>query len=360
MSFFARKQKFHPVVFWTAVVSLGWSFGLLYAGAFTTSIGAGMAFLDWPLSNSSLMPEGWWDQMDQRAEHGHRLMGAKLGLLAIVLVVLTQVFEARRGVRRLAWIFLLAVIAQGILGGLRVLFDYLNTGAANNSVAYVFRVLHACGAQITVALLATLVLVTSRAWWATEAQRPERARRSAEAKTETQRRSLGWLEKISLVAVAVIFVQILFGALMRHAGAGLAIQTYPLTPQGGLFPEIWSAPVAFHWIHRWLAVPLLGIVLAQAWLAWKAGGGLRRGLAAFSTCIVFMQFLLGVATILSFKNSAIASLHMVVGAALFLAVWTQTLWSFRLRQVAQSLAVSETRDKRAPSGWSMPETSAQA
>ena len=46
---------------------------LLFAGGYTTSIKAGMAFLDWPLSNGSINPEGWLTESDKFAEHSHRL-----------------------------------------------------------------------------------------------------------------------------------------------------------------------------------------------------------------------------------------------------------------------------------------------
>ena len=55
---------------------------LLFAGGFTTSIKAGMAFLDWPLSNGSINPEGWLTETDKFAEHSHRLLGMQIGLIS--------------------------------------------------------------------------------------------------------------------------------------------------------------------------------------------------------------------------------------------------------------------------------------
>ena len=54
---------------------------LLFAGGYTTSTQAGMAFKTWPLSNGSLNPEGWTEDPAMRAEHSHRLLGATVGLL---------------------------------------------------------------------------------------------------------------------------------------------------------------------------------------------------------------------------------------------------------------------------------------
>ncbi|MCH2613804.1 MAG: hypothetical protein MKZ70_03805, partial [Opitutales bacterium] len=76
---------YKPILFWFSFGTLVWSAFLLYAGGFTTSIRAGMAFLDWPLSNGSINPEGWLENEDMMAEHSHRLLGAVMGLLSIGL-----------------------------------------------------------------------------------------------------------------------------------------------------------------------------------------------------------------------------------------------------------------------------------
>ena len=55
-------------------------FGLIFVGGLVTSWQAGMAVPDWPLSFGSLNPEGWWANFPVRLEHGHRLLGALVGL----------------------------------------------------------------------------------------------------------------------------------------------------------------------------------------------------------------------------------------------------------------------------------------
>ena len=56
-------------------------FALIMIGGHTTTSGAGMAFPDWPLSHGSVNPAGWWENVMQRLEHGHRLMAETVGLL---------------------------------------------------------------------------------------------------------------------------------------------------------------------------------------------------------------------------------------------------------------------------------------
>ena len=92
---------------------------LLFAGGFTTSIKAGMAFLDWPLSNGSINPEGWLTESDKFAEHSHRLLGMQIGLISMGLVLWTFLRESRAWVRKMAWALLALVVFQGLLGGAR-------------------------------------------------------------------------------------------------------------------------------------------------------------------------------------------------------------------------------------------------
>ena len=74
-------------LFGLCLFALLWSILVLQAGGFTTSIHAGMAFLDWPLSNGSVNPPGWLTEIDKFAEHSHRLAATVLGLLAIAIAL---------------------------------------------------------------------------------------------------------------------------------------------------------------------------------------------------------------------------------------------------------------------------------
>ncbi|MFN5655212.1 MAG: cytochrome oxidase assembly protein, partial [Verrucomicrobiota bacterium] len=84
-------------LFGLCLLTLAWSVLVLQAGGFTTSIQAGMAFLDWPLSNGSVNPPGWLTEIDKFAEHSHRLAATGLGLLIVALAA----GHARREPRRL-------------------------------------------------------------------------------------------------------------------------------------------------------------------------------------------------------------------------------------------------------------------
>lgn len=313
-----RKDEYQPALFWFAAFAFLWALALLYAGAYTTSIQAGMVFLDWPLSNSSVMPDGWWENEAMRAEHGHRILGMKLGILSIIIASWVYLREGRPWVRKLAIGLLVLVILQGLLGGMRVKFDQLNTGAETNAVGYTFRILHALGAEFTLCWLAALALSLSRRW----------RERQCGLTSPVPQKIRTW----GLVAVGTIILQILVGALMRHAGAGLAIPTFPLTPEGGVLPAVWTLPVTLHWLHR------LGAVIATVAILIFLGmifgrKSTRQALGGWGyaiTALLAVQIFLGAATVWTHKNPVMASSHMLVGALLLASVWLLTMQTFRL------------------------------
>ncbi|MGE9290947.1 MAG: COX15/CtaA family protein, partial [Puniceicoccales bacterium] len=210
------KPGFSLLLFGLTLIALIWSGVLLFAGGFTTSIGAGMAFLDWPLSNGSLNPEGWLEAPDQMAEHSHRLAGMIIGLLSITLAIAYNRIEKRVWVRRIAYFLLFLVVFQGVLGGLRVRLDHLNTGSDHNLVARTFAIAHALGAQGVVLTLCSLAVLSAPRWFSAT---PHRGRRL----------TIIW----GGASLGLLAVAILFGAVMRHNGAALAIPTFPAATADG-------------------------------------------------------------------------------------------------------------------------------
>jgi hypothetical protein len=87
-------------------------------------------------------------------EHGHRMAASAVGFLTLVLAVWTSRREPRRGVRRLAWAALAAVVVQGLLGGATVIF-LLPTPIS---------ITHACLAQTFFCLVIALAYSTSPEW----------------------------------------------------------------------------------------------------------------------------------------------------------------------------------------------------
>ena len=170
------------------------TFFLIIAGALVTSNDAGLATEDWPLSNGQFFPEMVGNLF---YEHGHRMIATTVGMLTIVLMIYTLRVEKRRWVRRLSVIALLAVITQGLLGGLTVkLLLPLWVSTA-----------HATLAQLFFCLTVSIAVFTSRSW--IEA-RPLPAP-SYEDKVVFP------LRVLCTVALVTILVQLVIGGTLRHS-----------------------------------------------------------------------------------------------------------------------------------------------
>src|SRR5579862_4622869 len=97
-----RRPAYRPSLAVFTAFGAAWVFVLVTHGAFTTSINAGMAFPDWPLSNGSLNPPGWLRNISMFAEHSHRLSAGVMTVLTLILAAWISLKEERRWLRRLA------------------------------------------------------------------------------------------------------------------------------------------------------------------------------------------------------------------------------------------------------------------
>src|ERR1700689_1489232 len=136
-----------------AVILAGWTFLLIIAGALVTSNDAGLSVPDWPTSFGS------WYKIPQlvggvKFEHTHRMIAQVAGLLTIILATWTWRIEKRRWMRFLGLAALGTVIAQGVLGGLTVLF-YLPPAVSSA---------HAALAQTFFCIAVAIAVFTGRRW----------------------------------------------------------------------------------------------------------------------------------------------------------------------------------------------------
>jgi cytochrome c oxidase assembly protein subunit 15 len=222
--------------------------------------------------------------------------------------VFTAVAENRKWVKWLGGIALLAVVIQGVLGGLRV--------TEHNQLLGLF---HGCLGQLYFCLVATIALVTSRFW----------------RRIEPNQSVLRPIRFRTVVVTAMVFVQLAIGASMRHAHTGLSIPDFP-TAYGKVLPPLDAASIArindaraaqaappitpglilLQYVHRvWAVVTVVGIASVGAAI-------IRIGLiaaqvrlaAGFWVLLVVVQFGLGAWTIWSNKAADIATSHVFVGA----------------------------------------------
>ena len=292
-----RATALHRAACLTAVAT----FILLFVGGLVTSTGSGLAVPDWPLSFGQVFPAMVGGVL---FEHGHRLMASFVGLLTLGLALWVVVVERRPAVRALALAALFAVILQGVLGGVTVLYK-LPLGVS---------VTHACLAQVFFCLTVALAQVTAP-WWLTAAPRiPGTTTRS-----------------IALLATATVFLQLVLGALMRHMGAGLSIPDFPLA-FGRLVPPLATPHIAVHFAHRMGALLVATVVLVMVGRVYRAHASepaLTRPARLVSVLLV-LQITLGGLTVLSRRAVVPTTTHLVVGAALLATCLVLTLRAARL------------------------------
>ena len=193
-----QHTDYSPWLHRMARLTAGVTFLLIVIGGIVTSTESGLAVPDWPTTfgyNMFLYP---LSEMVGGIlyEHSHRLMGSLVGLLTVGLFVFLLVKDSRKWLKWLGLAALIAVIVQGVLGGLRV------TQINRN-----FAIVHACLAQAFFALLCGIAWFTSRDWQQGD------GRFQIEAAQK--------LRRLSLITTCLIYVQLIFGAILRHTGSRL-------------------------------------------------------------------------------------------------------------------------------------------
>jgi cytochrome c oxidase assembly protein subunit 15 len=269
---------------------------LIFAGGLVTSTGSGLAVPDWPNTYGWFMFSFPLDKMVGGIfyEHGHRLIASTVGFFILVLAFWLWRVEPRPWVRRLGFVALAAVITQGILGGITVLWFL----PAPISIA------HAGLAQIVFCLTVAIALATSRGW---------RDGYTAHGGTTPDDRTL---QRVALATTVLVYAQIIAGATMRHTGAGLAIPDFPLA-FGQLVPPQWDVKIATHFVHRVGALVVSVMILATT-LHVFARERSRRELvrpAALLLVLLALQVTLGAYVVWTQKQFVVNSLHVAVGAS---------------------------------------------
>lgn len=303
---------------------------LIAAGGMVTSTDSGLAVPDWPNTYGHFMfnypYEKWVGGVFY--EHGHRVIASAVGFLTIVLAVWAWRIDPRRWLRRLAFWALLAVILQGVLGGITVLYLL----PAPVSIG------HAGLAQIFLCLTVSIALFTSRGW-----------RHTAEPVDDAV------LRIVAGTTTLLIYFQIIVGATMRHIEAGMAIPDFPLA-FGRLVPPYWSPGVAVAFGHRLGALLVTIAILATAAHVWVHHRGRKElaRLAAVLVGLVLVQVTLGAFVIWSGLQPVINTAHVVNGALLLSSSLVLTLRSFRIAFAPGPRQSSEQDDYAGDanrSGW---------
>jgi heme a synthase len=244
---------------------------LVVAGGLVTSHDAGLSVPDWPLSYGKLMPpmEG-----GIFFEHGHRMVATTVGILTVILAIWLWRSEPRRWMRRLGFIALAAVIAQGLLGGATVIF----------LLPKPISISHACLAQLFFSTTVLIALFTS-ADWARETTMVEDA----------------CSPSLHLLAAAVplcVLAQLALGAAARHKALGVLPHVIGAAIVTGMI--LWLVVRALvHAPLRGSALVLLTIAISQVFL----------GIAAYMSRIATLDAVQPMAVMVGFTVA-----HVAVGA----------------------------------------------
>lgn len=180
---------------------------LIWVGGLVTTYDAGMAVPDWPGTygyNLFLYPYKTWllGPFDLFIEHGHRLLGAVVGLVAISFVVAAFRKEPRRWARWMTVGLLVMVIAQGLLGGMRVVLG-------DRTLAMV----HGCFGPAFFATCVAAAVMTSRRWWMRSTRSSDGESSDDQVTTSNPSKSMSI---ICGLIVGLSYAQLVFGAMLRH------------------------------------------------------------------------------------------------------------------------------------------------
>lgn len=153
---------------------------------------------DWPLSFGRWLIRSNNFIANVRYEYSHRFIAGIVGVTTLTLAVWAYFGERRGWVKRLALVAFAGVVAQAVIGGMRVWFP------ENQAL---IAVPHALVAQSFFAVVISIAVFTSRSWWSAH-------------KADTDQKSLS-LRALTGMTVVAVLIQLVLGAGFRHQAFGI-------------------------------------------------------------------------------------------------------------------------------------------
>ncbi len=294
------------------------TFILIIWGAVVHNTESSLACPDWPLCYNQLFPKMEGSIL---IEHGHRLLATLVGCLTIALVYLSSTerkkSEAHNHVFKMSCFALFLVIAQGALGGITVIYR-LPTIVSTSHLG------------LSLIFFSTLIYINHKSTAASDRFKFL----SEETKKHIKENWKPVTRHGVVLALAMLYLQILLGAFMRHAGAGAAcgigqsnalmcrdFETLGLT----FWPHLPQAQL--HIVHRMYAVVVFFVVSLFAIRSsnfFKSSKKMKvMGLLPFY--FIAFQVFIGIMTV-AFNLSVVPTTLHLAGAALSLG----TLWKLNL------------------------------
>ncbi|MDD4270665.1 MAG: hypothetical protein PHN77_20770 [Thermoguttaceae bacterium] len=365
-------------------------FPLIWMGGLVTTYSAGMAVPDWPSTygyNLFLYPlASWLEVWDVFLEHGHRLLGAAVGLSTVWLAILLWRRDSRRLIRWLGVIALGGVCLQGTLGGLRVTGASIRQmtiawtpaplflSASAGLFALAAQVVLACGAERRRAVFwvrsaAVSAGFSALAWFGVEMARDQLFLAKLHGSTAPaffalaaclitltspgwiarghaqQSASAGRVQLLAVLVTGMIYLQIVLGVNLRHIAPDAAPWWFLVWVWLHLIVA-GAAAVLIVW--QWLAVRkwappkvtgrallLVGLFLLQLALgatAWVTNYGWPLW---FTTLILPVQYTVVAEGLWQVVST---TAHVGVGSLCLAVAASTALWSRRLLAAASAAA----------------------
>jgi heme A synthase len=237
-----------------AVLTVVATIVLLGLGSAVTTIRAGMADPVWPTRPTALLESSPEQLGDIRyvVEHSHRLAAYIVFGCTIVLAVWLWLSEPRRWLCWLGVLGFVGVSLQALFGGLRVT-EHVRWGLE-------MRILHGCFAQAVLALLVSIAVFTWPRW-------------SAAGGGNMVLTAVAPLRRWSLLALGLVYLQVVFGVFLRHTYHPSFQRLHLLTAFAALATIVWLVKLALERRTRGNPLTIAAVVLV---------------------CLVALQLVLGV------------------------------------------------------------------
>src|SRR5258706_6501145 len=259
---------------------------LVAAGASVTSNQAGLSVPDWPLSYGKVMPEMKGGVF---YEPGHRMLATLVGFLTVIMAIWLWRADERRWMRNLGLAALAAVILQGVLGGMTVIFMLPKPVSIS----------HACLAQLFFSTTLAIALFTSPAW-----------KRGARPVDEAAEPQLRWL---AIAAPVSVLGQVALGAAARHKALGIVPHVAGALLATGVI--LWvTLRILMRYSEqpalRASALTLLGVTFVQVFL----------GIAAYMSRLVTADAVQPMPVMVTFTVLHVAAGALTMAASVVLAI----------------------------------------
>ena len=365
---FLPTKGFHAWTLLTVAVGVV----LIWWGAAVTTEDVGLAVPDWPLAFGKLNPEGWMTVPALLLEHGHRWLGATIGLLVLVLyfwvfakeqprfieaagIVLVSLgyfylvysgalevaavivvlgllwlvltWRAARWslLRGLGTLALALVVIQASLGGLRVL-----------QMSDPFGVVHGTLGQVFFCVLVTLAFVSSPTW----RSGVPLVVRGAEGRAR-------WF---STLLFGAVFMQLVIGAILRHTQREHLAASDILTTQGQWLPAVGATDVFVLFLHKYwgFTVAVLVLLAARGARSWVEPSTPVRWVGKLLSVLPWIQVGLGILVIWTGKSFWVTNFHVLNGLTLLALVCMLMAASWSGRRLQKAAEPGQLRPETVP------------